>query len=693
MTNGTQFPFQIEPSPLSPPGTRKYARRDRKGSCGRPPIPTWDFLGHALARGIERFLSLQDRKGYWVFDLEADTTIPSEYIFLQRFRGRSLDPDLQGRLVNYIRRRQLPGGGWPLYEGGTADISASVKAYFALKLCGEPSNAHHMVKARDLILKMGGAARVNVFTRITLSLFGQIHWRTAPAMPVEIVLLPRSFFFHLDKVSYWSRTVMVPLLILYAKRPVCALTPEEGIRELFLEQPETLRHLDHFVKDNWRKNFFILIDRLLKRTEPLFPRRSREKAIRQAERWTRERMGEGGIGAIFPAMANAVMALQVLGCSEDDPDLNRGVKALDDLLLHHGDESYCQPCASPIWDTCLSLSANLEAGLAVEEEAVNSAVRWLFNQQIFTGGDWANRARGLMPGGWAFQFENTFYPDVDDTPMVLMSLLRAGALQKEEYRERIAKGVNWILGMQSSDGGWGAFDIDNNYLYLNHIPFADHGALLDPSTSDVTARCVELLSMLGYPPDFPPIARALDFLKREQEASGAWFGRWGVNYIYGTWSVLVALRQVGEDMSQPFIQRAVAWLKACQNPDGGWGESCYTYNEPSLAGKAPSTPSQTAWALLGLMAAGEVDSPAVQNGIHYLVSSQNALGGWEEKQFTGTGFPKVFYLRYHGYGQYFPLWALGVYRRLTTTGQTLQDEIKRPAPPDFPLPALNRNER
>ena len=693
MTNGSQSPLQIDPSPFSIPGSRKHPGKSRKNPSDQNLRPTVVFLQNAIARGIDRFLSLQDRKGYWVFDLEADTTIPSEYIFLQKFRGQPLDPGLRSRLVNYLRRRQLPEGGWPLYEEGAADISASVKAYFALKLAGESPDAPHMVKARELILKMGGAARVNVFTRIALSLFGQIPWHTTPAMPVEITLLPRWFFFHLDKVSYWSRTVMVPLLILYAKRPVCRLTPEEGIRELFLEPPETLGHLDHFVPGNWRKNFFILVDRLLKRTEPLLPRRTREKAIRQAERWTRERMGEGGIGAIFPAMANAVMALQVLGFPPDDPDMVRGVKALDDLLLRHGEESFCQPCVSPIWDTCLSLSASLEAGLPSDGKAVDSAVKWLFDQQILAWGDWANRAPGLAAGGWAFQFENTFYPDVDDTPMVLMSLLRAGAMQKEEYRERISQGVNWIIGMQSSDGGWGAFDIDNNYLYLNHIPFADHGALLDPSTSDVTARCVELLAMLGYSRAFPPIARALEFLKKEQEEFGAWFGRWGVNYIYGTWSVLMALRQVGEDMTQPHVRKAIGWLKSCQNPDGGWGETCYTYNDPSQAGQGPSTPSQTAWALLGLMAGGEVNSEAVKKGIHYLVSRQNALGGWEEKYFTGTGFPKVFYLRYHGYGQYFPLWAMGVYRRLTTAGKTLQDEIKMPSPPDFSLPALNRNAR
>ena len=409
----------------------------------------------------------------------------------------------------------MKDGGWPLFEDGHANISASVKSYLALKLLGDSADEPHMVKARQLILSMGGAAKVNVFTRITLALFGQIPWRTAPAMPVEIVLLPKWFFFHLDKVSYWSRAVIVPLLLLYAKRPVCTLLPEEGVRELFVEPPETLHHLDAFSPGNPLKNLFILIDRILKRTERLIPRQTRRKAIRQALDWTTARMrGEGGIGAIFPAMANAVMALKIFGYPDNTPELERGLKALDELFLDCDDEACCQPCHSPIWDTCLSLSALLEAGLPGDRKEVAEAVDWLFDQQITIPGDWSSRAPDLEPGGWAFQFENDFYPDIDDTPMVLMAIFRAGGMNKEKYRARISRAVNWIIGMQSSDGGWGAFDIDNNYLYLNDIPFADHGALLDPSTSDVTARCVEMLSMLGFKRDFPPLARAYRFLRR-----------------------------------------------------------------------------------------------------------------------------------------------------------------------------------
>ncbi|MBW1779660.1 MAG: squalene--hopene cyclase [Deltaproteobacteria bacterium] len=663
-------------------------------SAVKAPNPTTSLfsvkrLDEAIQRAKDRFLSIQNAKGYWVFDLEADTTIPSEYILLQRFLNRETSTDLKERIGHYIRHRQLEDGGWPLYHEGTGDISASVKTYLALKQLGDSPNTPHMIKAREFILSRGGAAKVNVFTRITLALFGQIPWRTTPAMPVEIMLLPKWFFFHLQKVSYWSRTVIVPLLILNARRPVCRLRPEEGLSELFVEPPHELRHLDHLVPRNLSKNLFIFLDRILKMVDPIIPRTSREKATRLAERWTVERMqGEGGIGAIFPAMANAVMALNILGYPDDHPDVARGLKAIDDLLVDHGHEAFCQPCVSPIWDTCLSLSAVLEAGVPQDHRVVQGAVDWLFKNLIQVPGDWSYRAPDLEPAGWAFQFENTFYPDVDDTPMVIMALLRAGIMTENTHKEKIAKTVNWVVGMQSSDGGWGAFDIDNNYLYLNNIPFADHGALLDPSTSDLTGRCIELLSMLGYGPDFPPIAKALTFLRKEQEDFGGWFGRWGVNYIYGTWSVLKGLGRLGEDVTQPYIQKAVEWLKSCQNPDNGWGETCYSYKDPSLAGKGKSTASQTAWALLGLMAVGEVESSAVQRGIHYLITQQDGEGRWDEQIFTGTGFPNVFYLRYHGYSQFFPLWALSEYRRLRAGRATRQDEVSLRSSANFFLPAL-----
>jgi squalene-hopene/tetraprenyl-beta-curcumene cyclase len=637
-------------------------------------------LNEVISKARSHLLSLQDAGGYWVFDLEADCTIPAEYVLLQRFMGKRIPPDLVTRLSNYLRRRQLEKGGWPVYKDGPADISASTKVYFALKLLGDSPELPHMAAARRTILGLGGASKVNVFTRITLALFGQVSWRTVPAIPIEVMLLPRWFFFHTTKISYWSRTVMIPLLILFNKQPVCRLGPRDGVEELFLESSNDLVNLDHFIPGSCRKNFFIHLDRMLKRIDRFAPHVIRERALEKAKAWTLEKMkGEGGIGAIFPAMVNAVMALKALGFAEHHPDLVKGMAALDHLLVRHGDEVFCQPCVSPVWDTCLSLSALLEEGISTDHPSVTSSMDWLFDKQILAQGDWCVGAPNVEPGGWGFQFENSFYPDADDTPAVLMAILRAGCLEDERCRDRITKAVEWVLGMQSSDGGWGAFDIDNNCLYLNDIPFADHGALLDPSTSDLTGRCVELLSMLGFGRDFPAVAKALRFLRREQEPCGAWFGRWGVNYLYGTWSALMGLREAGEDMTQPYIRRAVQWLRSCQNPDNGWGESCYSYNDPSLAGKGKSTPSQTAWALLGLMAAGEQGSPAVQGGIHYLLNSQNPLGGWDEDLFTGTGFPRVFYLRYHGYSQYFPLWALAVYRRLRSGKKTRQDEVRMAA--------------
>jgi len=651
-------------------------------------------LDASIDEAARALLARQSAEGHWVFDLEADTTIPAEYVLLQRFLSRPLDAARGEKIARYLRSRQLASGGWPLYEEGGPDISATVKTYFALKLLGDGPEEPHMKEAASLVLNMGGASRVNVFTRITLALFGQIPWRTAPAMPVEIMLLPRFSFFHLDRVSYWSRTVMVPLLILYAHRPVCRLGPDQGVRELFREDPEGLRHLDGFVEGHRLKNLFIAVDRVLKKTERLFPGPVRRRAVKKAEQFTIERMkGEGGIGAIFPAMANSVMALKVLGYERGDPEIERGLRAIDELMVEREDESLCQPCHSPVWDTCLSLIALLEAGLPPDHPSARRAVDWLMDKQVLARGDWANRAPGLEPGGWAFQFENEFYPDLDDTAMVLMSLLRAGALEDGAMRERLSMGVNWLIGMQSSDGGWGAFDIDNNQLYLNEIPFADHGALLDPSTSDVTARCVECLGMLGFGPDFEPLRRGVEFLKREQEESGAWFGRWGVNYLYGTWSVLSGLKAAGEDMSQPYVRRAVRWLKDRQNRDGGWGETCDSYEDPGLAGRGATTASQTAWALLGLMAAGEARSTEVGRGVEYLRGTRTGPGGWEERHFTGTGFPRVFYLKYHGYSRYFPIWALAAHRRLTAAGRTLADEVTLAGPADLRLPVLERIKR
>lgn len=649
-----------------------------------------DPVQTSLNRAAQALLERQAEDGHWRFDLEADATIPSEYVLLQHFLGRK-NPEREVKIARYLRRRQNRNGSWALYHGGPGDLSATVKAYFALKLMGHSVDAPYMVRARRWVLNNGGAEAANVFTRITLAIFGQVPWRTVPAMPVEIMFLPKWWFFNLSKVSYWSRCVIVPLLILFARRPVVHVDEHLGVQELFLSSPKKLRNLDHFGAGEPLRNCFVLLDRVLKTCEPLIPDFVRERAIKRAERWMRDHAkGKGGIGAIYPAMANAAMALTVLGAKPDDADLARTIQAIEDLVLEDVSESYVQPCVSPVWDTCLSLTALLEAGATGEHPGVQQAIEWLFDHQIFVTGDWCDQAPGLEPGGWAFQYENDKYPDVDDTGMVLMSLLRAGAHDKQHKRKRINQAVNWVLGMQNPDGSWGAFDIGNNYEYLNKIPFADHGALVDPGTADLTARSIELLAMLGYDNTFPPVKRAIEFLQRDQEADGSWYGRWGVNYIYGTWSVLCALGVIGEDPAKPYIRKAVQWLQDAQNEDGGWGESCNTYDERALAGNGLSTASQTAWALLALMAVGETVSPHVQRGIDYLVRTQNEAGEWDDEVYTGTGFPRVFYLRYHGYSRYFPVWALATYARARQGMPTRQDEVIKSGPIDLgPIPVLS----
>ena len=654
------------------------------------PVPQTDPVAKTLVQSGTSLLDRQYRAGYWRFDLEADTTIPSEYILLQHLLG-TVNKAREQRLADYIISRQLPDGSWPLYEGGPGNISATVKAYFALKTAGYDPSSDAMKLACAWVHKQGGAEQVNVFTRILLAIFGQIPWRTVPAMFAEIIWLPRWWVFNLSKVSYWSRCVIIPLLLIFAYRPVHKSDTGLNIRELFKDEPESLKHIDKFASGSPVKNFFILLDRLLKLLEPLIPGFIRRLSIRKLEAWTREHMrGEGGIGAIYPAMANAVYALKLLGCDTTDPDMKRGIKAIEDLVIEEEEQTYVQPCVSPIWDTCLSLSALSEAGLRQDHEAVKPATDWLFDKQIFTRGDWAGKAPGLEGGGWAFQFENEFYPDVDDTSMVVMALLRVGAHHHPDKKKRIAQAVNWIIGMQNSDGGWGSFDIDNHYEYLNNIPFADHGALVDPSTADLTGRCIQMLAMTGYDKSFPPVARAIEFLQQYQEPCGAWFGRWGVNYIYGTWAVLVGLGALGEDPNQPYIRKAVEWLKSIQNKDGGWGENCDTYDKPELIGLGKSAASQTAWALLGLMAVSETESEEVEKGINYLVRNFDGAKGWKEMSYTGTGFPHVFYLRYHGYSHYFPVWALGEYRRYRQGLETRQDMLARDGPIDLGvLPVLN----
>ncbi len=621
-----------------------------------------------IERQRRALLDLQQGDGHLCFPLEADTTIPSEYVLLYHFLGE-IRPEREAEVGVYLRRHQAADGSWPLFHGGDGDVSASVKAYWALKLIGDDPDAPHMAAARAWILNQGGAAAANVFTRISLALFGQIPWRGVPVMPVELMLLPQWFPFHVSKIAYWSRTVLIPLTVLMSHRAQAANPTGRSIRELFITPPEQHRRYNTNPTGSVVGRLFLGLDRVLRWAEPrLFPAGPRRRAVAKAMAFTLERLnGEDGLGGIYPAMANALMALKVMGYPDDHPAVLAARSAVEKLVIQQTApdgqaEVMVQPCLSPVWDTCLGAHALLESG-EKDDPALIEALDWLLEREITqVKGDWTSRRPDLKPAGWAFQYWNDHYPDVDDTAVVVMAMDRQG---DQKYRGAVERACAWMVGMQSSNGGWGAFEPENEHFYLNSIPFADHGALLDPPTVDVTARVVGALAQVDATRYAEPIARAVAWIKDQQEPDGSWFGRWGANYVYGTWSALCALNAAGEDMSQPAIRKAVAWLKARQQADGGWGEDLDTYRDDRRDWVKSSTASQTAWALLGLMAAGEVDSPEVARGVAMLETAPKEGARWEETFWTGTGFPKVFYLKYHGYAAYFPLWAVARYQRLS----------------------------
>ncbi|MCC6915730.1 squalene--hopene cyclase [Nitrosomonas sp.] len=621
-------------------------------------------LNGAITRARAALLAQQQEDGHWCFPLEADCTIPAEYILMMHFMDE-VNGELERKIANFLRSRQVIDGhgGWPLYYGGDFDMSCSVKVYYALKLAGDSPEAPHMARARNAILERGGAARSNVFTRLLLAMYRQIPWRGVPFIPAEIMLLPRWFPFHLSKVAYWSRTVMVPLSILCTLKARAVNPRNVHVQELFTVDPE--KEKNYFPVRTPLNRLLLYVERLGSKLEPFIPAFIRHKALKKAEQWTIERLnGKDGLGAIFPAMVNAYEALVLLGHDRDHPLLQQCRLSLRELLINEEDDvTWCQPCVSPVWDTVLA-SLALQEDSRADSEPVHRALDWLVPlQALDEPGDWRDRRPELPGGGWAFQYANPHYPDLDDTAAVAWALCQAN---REDYRNSITRAADWLAGMQSGNGGFAAFDIDNTYYYLNEIPFADHGALLDPPTSDVTARCVGLLALNGETRHQQAVKHGLKFLLNEQEPSGAWFGRWGSNYIYGTWSVLEAFRLARVDHDHQAVKRAVQWLKSVQRADGGWGETNDSYLNPELAGQLEeSTSFQTAWAVLGLMASGEVKSATVQKGIDYLIRTQKSAGLWEEPWFTAPGFPRVFYLKYHGYSKFFPLWALNRYRALT----------------------------
>ena len=625
--------------------------------------PGRDRIDILIEEMTDSLVGRQAEDGHWAFELEADATIPAEYILLNHYLDE-IDDELESKLAEYLRSIQEDHGGWPLYFDGDFNISASVKAYYALKMSGEDPDAPHMVRAREAILAHGGAAKANVLTRFTLALFGQVPWRATPVMWLEMLLLPKWFIFHIDKVSYWSRTVMVPLMVIEALKPRAKNPRGIGIEELFVTPAEEEKQYLVNPTDHWVGGLMLFFDKIGRIVHPLVPKFVTDRAIKKAMAFVAKRLnGEDGLGGIFPAIANSLMAFDGLGYEKDHPDYVIARKAVDGLIVTHGDQAYCQPCLSPVWDTGLALNALLEVGLDLNGTAVRDSAQWLIDRQILdVDGDYIADRPGLRPGGWAFQYRNDYYPDVDDTAVVVMALHR---IDRTRYANAIDRATEWIIGMQGRNGGWGAFNIDNTHYILQHIPFADHGALLDPPSADVSARCVGMLAQLGFDRTHPSVARGLEYLIREQEEDGSWFGRWGNNYVYGTWSVLCALNALGEDMDKPYVRKAVDWLKVRQGDDGGWGEDCASYWQHRRDEVKVSTPSQTSWAILGLMAAGQVNCDAVRRGIDYLLDAPIENGKWKEEYFNAVGFPRVFYLRYHGYSAYFPLWTLARYRNLS----------------------------
>jgi squalene-hopene/tetraprenyl-beta-curcumene cyclase len=634
-----------------------------------------DDMLERVSSGIEKardyLFTQQHEDGYWCGELEADTTLESDYIAIHTLLGTG-NPERMQRAVPEIIRHQNTDGGWPIYSGGPSNISASVKAYFALKLMGYSLDHPVLQRARKKILELGGVTECNTFTKIYLCFLGQYDWEAVPAVPPEIVLFPNWFWFNLYEISSWSRAILVPLSIAYAKKPLKKIPDEMGIDELFVGG----RHGKHLHLKwttnmiSWR-NFFLVLNRVVHFCERFHIRPLRYLALKKAERWMLERFEKSdGLGAIYPGILNSIVALRCLGYSTDDPQVIRAISEFEKLgideagIADHSEPAFrMQPCMSPVWDTALALFALGESGVSKNDPRMLKAADWILSKEVRTKGDWAVKVPNVTPGGWYFEFNNEFYPDVDDSAMVLLGLDKVENPRERYQHEVSQRAIDWIFAMQCKNGGWASFDKDNTRMVFQHIPFADHNAMLDPPTVDITGRVLEMLAAYGVSGDDKRVKKAIKFILSEQEPDGSWFGRWGVNYIYGTMLVLRGLQAMGVDHHEPYVQQGAEWLRMVQNSDGGWGETCGSYDDPATRGIGPSTPSQTAWAIMGLLAAGDTRSESVQRGILYLLETQRPDGHWDENQYTGTGFPRVFYLAYHLYRDYFPLIALSTYSR------------------------------
>jgi squalene-hopene/tetraprenyl-beta-curcumene cyclase len=627
-------------------------------------LPSGD-LERAMRKSQDYLLSLQQPDGRWEGELMVDATLCCDTILYLHWSGK-VDADVQKKCAAHIRKRQMEDGGWNIFIGGPSEINASVKAYFALKLAGDLPNAPWMREARANILRLGGIPQMNTYGRLYLALLGQFPWEYVPTIPPEIFLLPNWFFFNIYEMSSWSRTIILPLAILNHYKPTRTLPAHLQLHELY---PAGLENTDLSLKKDERfwawRNFFLRCDAALKLYNrfPFHPLRRR--ALKKAKSWMTARMGGGseGLSAIFPAMLNAMMALRVLGYADDQPLMKKAWKDFSGLFVEEEEDFRIQPCLSPVWDTAISTIALASSGLERTHPALLRAAKWLEEREVRFRGDWAVRMPDLEPSGWAFEHENKYYPDTDDTMMVLMALNRVHPEDEFARSALFERALRWLMAFQCRDGGWAAFDKDLTASWLEHVPFADHNAILDPTCSDLTARMLELLGAVGHDPSSPPVRRSIAMLRRTQETDGSWYGRWGVNYIYGTWQALRGLAAIGTNMEEEWIRRGRDWLESCQNDDGGWGETCESYNFPALKGRGPSTASQTAWAVMGLCACGDAPSEAIRRGIEWLVQEQNPDGSWTENHTTGTGFPCVFYLKYDMYRNYFPLLALATYAK------------------------------
>ncbi|MCF7669069.1 MAG: squalene--hopene cyclase [Verrucomicrobia bacterium] len=629
-------------------------------------IPDRGALETAIHRSQEYLLHTQTEEGYWIGELVVDVTLVADMIAYHHWNGK-VDQEWQRKAVNHILSLQLPDGGWNIYYGGPSEVNATIKAYLALKLAGIPETDSNMLKARATALSLGGIPRMNTFSKLYLALLGLYPWDYVPTIPCEILLIGKWFHVNFNEMSNWSRAMLVPLAIINHFKPTRKPNPGFSIDELF---PEGIHQRDLRLPSDpelftWR-NFFLWLDKLHKFVENYKLRPFRKLALQKAEKWMLERFeGSNGLAAIFPAMLNSLIALKALGYPDDHPQVLRAEKELKNLEHETESSVRIEPCLSPVWDTAIVAIALRESGIPEDHPLINKATEWLIQKEIRFRGDWYYKNPvDVEPSGWVFEFENKWNPDIDDTAMVLLALRLVKTGNPRNRDECFARGLNWMLTFQCKDGGWAAFDKDCTKNVLEKVPFADHNAMLDPECADITARILELLGYEGFDKSNPQVRKALEFIRQEQESDGSWYGRWGVNYIYGTWQVLRGLRAIGIDMSQDWIQKAETWLESVQNDDGGWGERCDTYDDPVFKGKGPSTPSQTAWAVMGLCAFDDPFNPALIKGVEHLVRTQNDDGTWTEYETTGTGFPKVFYLKYDMYRNSWPLLALATYRRI-----------------------------